>query len=987
MALAHSLQAGDLVALSTTGGEFFVARRSGSGKSAAWDFYPDVPESAITNKVWPEALLMVLKTGDGNCIGFRSPYAEGKVLQAAKDRGLVLRFNNHNFESWEQWLLQGESLSDVIIVNKQFPDKQFKAMIHRLSPQRSAAHRAAEELDARTQQERGVESVPANGNADLFHASDFTEQTEQQVQATVDLQAKVEELQSFQAAAKEKLLEMEGQVARSAAQVASLTSEVSSSARIIVKLARSKEQAELAAKAAQEQLATANSDLSTSAGLIKELERKLAERQREDVQGSADELQSVQMAAREKLLEMEGQVTRSAEEVARLTSEVSKSAEVNANLAKLKEQAEVAAETAQSRLAEVNSEVRDSANLAKELETKLAEGQREAAAVAEETKAKLADLVQRAERAEERAASLAGGVNSTIRSLEDRVSAANTENRDLRELLATSEAAQRDAAQRLRQLEGELAAMEQAKAEIEQQKREIQSSGKEADAKVAAAKMRVFELEHQLAAAGEETTSLAASRDSVLAQASALKEELADARSQAKDAASGSKETVARLAAAEAALTGLHAELALAKERESHAVSPRALEEAEARAQKLLEQVAALDHLLRAAENRLEAEKAAAADKVLKLTASEMMCAELEKKMTSAERRREEEGSKAREEIGNMQSWVGELQAMLQRAESENITTGRRAADIETHAQQLQTQLAALVQENASLINQASALQGRLQEIMTEREKEANEAKPKSFREVSLEGEIAQLKSRIGDNLVWRQRVSDMESRLRDAEAREQHKADLLAAEEEKMRAAQEEMGNIRNQLIHASHGEGELEAAILDVTQRVQVAEAEAAASEQNASALQSEVDQLHVQVSTLRDKLSSMELEKEQLRKESKNARRKEQEKDKVLRDLRAEMAVTQARIAESEVVPPPQPEKNVRLGSNKGAFKRKGGGNRSKAGKADDGLIDDDLLAIGHARPQKPYNLAFAYAISHLVTAVLSIYLGVSLRTWYL
>jgi hypothetical protein len=44
----------------------------------------------------------------------------------------------------------------------------------------------------------------------------------------------------------------------------------------------------------------------------------------------------------------------------------------------------------------------------------------------------------------------------------------------------------------------------------------------------------------------------------------------------------------------------------------------------------------------------------------------------------------------------------------------------------------------------------------------------------KSFREVTLEGEIAQLKGRAEDAAIWRVRLGEVERRLQDAEYREQ---------------------------------------------------------------------------------------------------------------------------------------------------------------------------------------------------------------------
>jgi hypothetical protein len=50
----------------------------------------------------------------------------------------------------------------------------------------------------------------------------------------------------------------------------------------------------------------------------------------------------------------------------------------------------------------------------------------------------------------------------------------------------------------------------------------------------------------------------------------------------------------------------------------------------------------------------------------------------------------------------------------------------------------------------------------------------------KSFREVTLEGEIAQLKGRAEDAAIWRVRLGEVERRLQDAEYREQKHVSFL---------------------------------------------------------------------------------------------------------------------------------------------------------------------------------------------------------------
>ncbi|KAH9563393.1 hypothetical protein CY35_05G123500 [Sphagnum magellanicum] len=81
-----------------------------------------------------EAVVVLLKSNDQKFIGFRSQVAEGKILQATKDEGLILRFSNQNFDSWEQWAVYGQSLNNCVLVNRGFPDKGFHAAFHKVLP-------------------------------------------------------------------------------------------------------------------------------------------------------------------------------------------------------------------------------------------------------------------------------------------------------------------------------------------------------------------------------------------------------------------------------------------------------------------------------------------------------------------------------------------------------------------------------------------------------------------------------------------------------------------------------------------------------------------------------------------------------------------------------------------------------------------------------------------------------------------------------------
>lgn len=83
-------------------------------------------------------------------------------------------------------------------------------------------------------------------------------------------------------------------------------------------------------------------------------------------------------------------------------------------------------------------------------------------------------------------------------------------------------------------------------------------------------------------------------------------------------------------------------------------------------------------------------------------------------------------------------------------------------------------QIATLLEENKDLQSQLANVQGQLQEILAKREADANELKKKSFREATLDGELQALRAQASESMILRLRVTELEHKLREADAKEQ---------------------------------------------------------------------------------------------------------------------------------------------------------------------------------------------------------------------
>jgi len=77
--------------------------------------------------------------------------------------------------------------------------------------------------------------------------------------------------------------------------------------------------------------------------------------------------------------------------------------------------------------------------------------------------------------------------------------------------------------------------------------------------------------------------------------------------------------------------------------------------------------------------------------------------------------------------------------------------------------------MTSLMEQNTSLASQIVVLQGQLQENQTKLEADVNALKRKSFREVTLEGELQALRAQALELTLLRSQLSVSENKLHEA--------------------------------------------------------------------------------------------------------------------------------------------------------------------------------------------------------------------------
>jgi polyhydroxyalkanoate synthesis regulator phasin len=134
-----------------------------------------------------------------------------------------------------------------------------------------------------------------------------------------------------------------------------------------------------------------------------------------------------------------------------------------------------------------------------------------------------------------------------------------------------------------------------------------------------------------------------------------------------------------------------------------------------------------------------------------------------------------------------------------------------------------------------------------------------------------------------------------LERKLLESDTKEHLHSASLSRELHRAAASQEEISSLKDQLAnHASQGEGEPEAAILDVTLRLQTAESEAATAQQHVRAFEAQVAELRDAVAALENEVKAAEPEKSKLKKENKELCKADADKEKEITELVKDLQV---------------------------------------------------------------------------------------------
>ncbi|GAQ85815.1 hypothetical protein KFL_002560010 [Klebsormidium nitens] len=595
--------------------------------------------------------------------------------------------------------------------------------------------------------------------------------------------------------------------------------------------AKTLEKEATAAKGAQSKLVEVDKKLGVSEGKVKDLEAKLKK-----AEGDAKRAEAAEKKA------------KTADEKVGSLEKEKKSQEESL---KAKDQKVAALE---KDLAAVKAKLKDAEGKGKQLEglkalegkalalEKELAGAKEKAKVAEEKEKKLEGRVKALEgelasgkgkitAAEEKEKKLEGRVKSlegeareakeVVKKAESEAAQTKTELKEAHQTLQSKNGTDAEslkselkaAVEKVRVLEGKLSAAEKESAELR-----TQLAASEKGTANGSAPSELETVQQQVDAAKERNTALQKSLDDAHGSVEALKKELGAERERVKVMETRVKD-------------GEGAGLRL-KEAE------RQLAESKERAVKTTEEVTKLRQWSENIEASLEALQREKMEQETQLSEALRDSERLRVALTGERSALAAQRSQRESDVAILVRQVAGLQQQLQHAEDVRNQALRSAEEHEQREEHARREVDDLKQQVASLMS----------------------AK-KSFREVTLEGEIAQLKGRAEDAAVWRSRLAEAERRLQDAEYREQKHLSALAAEEEKVARAQATIQALEQQREASEKGEGELEATIIDVTERVQAAEEQAAEAAKRAEELQDALQALDAQLAAKETQLTTKE------------------------------------------------------------------------------------------------------------------------------
>ncbi|GBG61998.1 hypothetical protein CBR_g28475 [Chara braunii] len=177
-------------------------------------------------------------------------------------------------------------------------------------------------------------------------------------------------------------------------------------------------------------------------------------------------------------------------------------------------------------------------------------------------------------------------------------------------------------------------------------------------------------------------------------------------------------------------------------------------------------------------------------------------------------------------------------------------------------------------ESEASLRAQVTELQERLENSrVAEKSDVPVEPEKKTFRDVTIEGEITSLKAKVAESDLIRARATELEQKLKDAEIREHRQQMAIMMWEGRVSAAEQKLREYKQQVARNSKSEGDLAEALLQAAEKVQKAEAEAVAAREAEKQAKGVAAALQDSVKSLEGKVKSVSTERERSRGKKEN------------------------------------------------------------------------------------------------------------------
>ncbi|CAK9273781.1 unnamed protein product [Sphagnum jensenii] len=812
------LEVGGLLALAAPNGSLYYAQKVET-QQLVWDFVTNGEASTVDGHTGnpAEAVVELLKSNDRKFIGFRSHVAGGKNLQATLDEGLILRFTNHNFDSWEQWAVHGDSLNNCVLVNREFPDKGFHVSFHKVLPVlessleamkaqlvRAQAEAAAskskhEECDKRMTE---LEAQIVNGNS-----SEATPlgggPWEVQVKA---LEVRIEEVEAELKKSKElvALCPVAALVSpphNSSAE--SLAANVDEDYNMLVGKEQQKktmthlwtavekatglEKKEDGMKKCSKRCLELETLLTVYQVREKDVEDKLV-----SSQARVAELECELNACKERIIDIKDRASH--HEASAKEESVAQTLEPERVLSLHQSQAHHATEAMlklEPKVRELEWELRTAAaELENHPEAWEHQGQIAATHRVEEDKDNAIDVLEDVATKQSLERDIIWVFHeSQMKEVSARLTGLAARIVKLEKESQSYVVKERKQAQRLEAVEEIIAQHDETVRQLGDNAMELQgliaahrSSSQEKSNCIALLQANVKKLEMEISSSQDQATPYEDRAKHVAERSLELEKLLSEHQHAAQNAADSAASLQDLLLVAHNTNAEMNADMTETGRKLS------LLEvqccEAEDKASQKAAEVDVISALMHLSTSKLKEAEAANMELQSRVVT-------LQERVDSAEaqfRTVLESLAKSREELGHLQTFTAQL------------THEKQQLEIKVQ------QMTSLMEQNTSLTSQMAVLQGQLQENQTKLEADANALKRKSFREVTLEGELQALRAQASELTLLRSQLSVSENKLHEAEARQHQQNMSLVQEQQRLTAARQEISLKDNLINHSSH-------------------------------------------------------------------------------------------------------------------------------------------------------------------------------------